>query len=638
VGENKEICNISLVISEKENIYDEQFSIEVEGQKGIIRAASGLGILYAVFYMSENFLGIKPFWFWLDFLPHQENSIEIKDGIYTGKLYDVVFRGWFINDEVLLEKWNPDPDDENLPWKMAFETLLRLGGNMVIPGTDQNSWRKRDLAAKMGLWITHHHAEPLGSEMFIRAYPDKQASWQVNRELFIELWRKGIRSQKGYNVVWALGFRGQGDSPFWNNDSAANSNEKRGQIMSEVIRIQYDLVHEECTHPVCVINLYGEVLELYRGGFLDLPEDVIYVWADNGYGKMVSRRQGNHNPRIPAIPERAGAHGLYYHASFYDLQASNHITMLPNSAEMVCGELDKAFKAGANKYLIVNCGNIRPHCYILDLISAKWKDSNINALVHRKNFTNTYFSGNADVDSVLAEFAEHTIQYGSRVDERGGESIYHHPVRAFASAWMRGDDKSIDELTWLCSEKSFPEQVKRFREMTENAARRWEIFLEKCRKICGNLSSETGKRYFDIFELSVLIHASGCSGAVLFCKGLETVINGDKAKGFCQIYLAKKQYERSLEGFSKAEHGTWKSFFNNECFTDIRLTVDYMDALQSWLHKSYKSEVGEGPSYNAWYRRYLTDKKDRLVMLLTHTQRPLPEDRLAEELCKILMP
>ena len=54
---------------------------------------------------------------------------------------------------------------------MAFETLLRCGGNMTIPGTDKNSRLNRQMAADMGLWITHHHAEPLGAEIFARAYP-----------------------------------------------------------------------------------------------------------------------------------------------------------------------------------------------------------------------------------------------------------------------------------------------------------------------------------------------------------------------------------------------------------------------------------------------------------------------------------
>ena len=49
--------------------------------------------------------------------------------------------------------------------------------------------------------------------------------------------------------------------------------------------------------------------------------------GDNGFGKMVSRRQGNHNPRILALPEKNSGkkHGIYYHASFYDLQAASQL-------------------------------------------------------------------------------------------------------------------------------------------------------------------------------------------------------------------------------------------------------------------------------------------------------------------------
>ena len=64
----------------------------------------------------------------------------------------------------------------------------------------------------------------------------------------------------------------------------------------------------------CCTNLYGEVMELYRGGHIDLPEDIIRIWADNGFGKMVTRRQNNHNPRIRALPEAGStaAHGVYF--------------------------------------------------------------------------------------------------------------------------------------------------------------------------------------------------------------------------------------------------------------------------------------------------------------------------------------
>lgn len=101
---------------------------------------------------------------------------------------------------------------------------------------------------------------------------------------------------------------------------------------------------------------------------------MIKIWADNGYGKMVSRRQGDHNPRIASIPSQRdkGPHGIYYHVTFYDLQASNHLTMLPNDTSFVNEEFGQAFDRGMTEILIVNCGNLRPHLYFLDFISQLW--------------------------------------------------------------------------------------------------------------------------------------------------------------------------------------------------------------------------------------------------------------------------
>ena len=115
---------------------------------------------------------------------------------------------------------------------------------------------------------------------------------------------------------------------------------------------------------------------------LYLPEDVIKIWADNGFGKMVTRRQENHNPRISALPNEndRGSHGIYYHASFYDLQAANHMTMLPNSAEFVCKELGEVIKRGMKDYWIINCSNVKPHVYFLDLIAKLWKNGKADIL------------------------------------------------------------------------------------------------------------------------------------------------------------------------------------------------------------------------------------------------------------------
>ena len=56
--------------------------------------------------------------------------------------------------------------------------------------------------------------------MFARAYPGLEASYDVHGEKFRKLWEEGIGDQKDLNVVWNLGFRGQGDRPFWDDDPA----------------------------------------------------------------------------------------------------------------------------------------------------------------------------------------------------------------------------------------------------------------------------------------------------------------------------------------------------------------------------------------------------------------------------------
>ena len=123
------------------------------------------------------------------------------------------------------------------------------------------------------------------------------------------------------------------------NNPAFDTPEKRGEMISRVIRKQYNMVRSKVAdhaEQYCVA-LYGEISELYKAGQVHVPDDVIKVWADNGYGKMVSRRHGNLNLRVPALPEphEKGKHGIYYHVTFHDLQASNHLALFPAPADLI---------------------------------------------------------------------------------------------------------------------------------------------------------------------------------------------------------------------------------------------------------------------------------------------------------------
>lgn len=228
---------------EKENrrLQDEQFSFTVADENLHVRAKDELGAIYALLYLSETYLGVDRFWFWNDLSPQQVEYRTIHLVDYLSPPSRVRYRGWFVNDEVLLSQWTYAGSNEKV-WEMVFETILRCKGNMVIPGTDIQDPTYKKIAVQMGLWLTHHHSEPLGAEMFSRVYPDQVPSYVENKDLFLHLWRTAIKEQKNDKVIWNIGFRGQGDRPFWSDDPAFDTDEKRGKLISDIIQDQYELI------------------------------------------------------------------------------------------------------------------------------------------------------------------------------------------------------------------------------------------------------------------------------------------------------------------------------------------------------------------------------------------------------------
>ncbi|MBQ8301710.1 MAG: glycosyl hydrolase 115 family protein, partial [Clostridia bacterium] len=440
----------AIVLKKAEGMAEESYKITVADEI-TVTASDNLGFVYGLINISEKYLGIKPFWFWLDQKIEKKDCVTIDECAYESAPMSVRFRGWFFNDEVLMMTWRINgSEDEH--WRMAFEALLRCGGNMTIPGTDKNARLNRQLAADMGLWITHHHAEPLGAEMFARAYPGVDANFMERPELFYKLWEDAVTEQKDYNVVWNLCFRGQGDCPFWSSDTTGefNTPAKRGAHISAMIRKQCDMVRKHVKNPVFCTNLYGEIMELYEEGHIDLDEGVIKVQADNGYAKMVTRRRDNHNPRVSAMPVKdGGCQGIYYHVSFYDLQAANHITMLPNSVNFVNNELNEVLSNDGNDFWVINCSNVKPHAYYLDAVRKKWMGREIDNESHSKEFSADYYGGEADVAKSLAEYANSTIAFGEHDDEHAGEQFYNENVRIIANNIVRCDSNPTDKLNWI---------------------------------------------------------------------------------------------------------------------------------------------------------------------------------------------
>lgn len=614
----------------------EAFGFRFQSNGGIpqidIVGQDELGIVYGILEFSRKFLGIQPFWFWTDQSVVKRPKIDVPFNDFDSPLPKVRYRGWFVNDEVCLIGWKEHYPPSREVWEPVFEALLRAGGNMVIPGTDlPRSGIHYQVATEMGLWVTHHHAEPLGAEMFLRAFPGRKASYQEEPELFERLWKEAIEEQKDKNVLWVLSFRGQGDKPFWEDDPSFDTPEKRGGMISKVIRKQYDMIGNAIQNPVYCVALYGEIAELYKGGYVELPNDVIKIWADNGYGKMVSRRHGNQNFRVASLPEPgdAGKHGLYYHVTFHDLQASNHLTMFPGSASFLKQEIEISFAAGADEYLLLNCGNIRPHVYALDIMRELWTVGNIDVSEHLNQFVSCYYSTNQDeLKELYQSYTEAAIQYGPHSDDLAGDEYYHHPARKIIGHWLQGKrQQQNSRLIWAVGDVPFDEQVKAFQKLLEQGIEKWGAWLKRCDEVLLKLGPDDKRRAIDQLRFHGALHLSGCEGFYWLCRSYKEYSDQRYPLAFVYASESKWCYENGLDVLRDSEHGKWKRFYEADWLTNIMSTVHNVDTLRRYLRMQ-----GDSPDFFLWYKEYLMPETEKYIYLENTHRNPLSDDELAKRL------
>ena len=599
---------------QEQSLPPEQFTVTAQSDAALrVAAADELGAVYALLYLSRTALGVQPFWFWNEQVFPKKESAPLPFVQYQSRPAAVRWRGWFLNDEVLLRAW---ADEENHGWEMALEALLRCGGNLVIPGTDADARAHEQLALDMGLWLTHHHAEPLGAELFARAYPDEIPSFAQNPERFRALWQAAVKRRKNDKVVWTIGFRGQGDRPFWEDDPACDTPAARGERMSAILREQYDMVRAAAPDaPICT-NLYGEVTALYRAGLLTLPGDVILIWADNGYGRMVSRRQGEADPRTPSLPARGagGRHGVYYHVSFYDLQAANHITMLGT-----------AWRRGAKELWLINASNVRPHTWPLACVSSLWQDPAAGVDICLSDYLAAYAPNEppevqSEMAAVLKGWSEATVNYGPPADRHAGEQLMNYGVRVLACAWLQGQTaQTVPGLRWLTGPLPFAEQAARLGALCAAALPRMQALAARAAALApGCAFWQNGP------VLQAAVYAGCLRGTVRFCGAVRQYAEGaDLLDVFYSLGTAADAFAAADAALRGAEQGVFRGFYQNECFSDCKFTAYLIRQVMGAVRAA-----GDGPHYYGWQRRVLYPRADRGVMLVTHWENHLSDAEL----------
>lgn len=344
----------------------EQFKIVTKGKRLYVVGSDARGAAYGAFHVSER-MGVSP-WYWFADVPVQKKATLNYQENYTSVEPTIKYRGVFINDEDWgLQTWAARNFEKDLKdigpktYDRVCELLLRLKGNMLAPamhtctGAFYSHPESQKVAASWGIMITTSHCEPL---LFNNAAPsewdkDRDGEWNylTNKET---IWKKlddRLRETAQYDNIYTMGMRGLHDEAMKGSDDPKVRARTLEMVFADQRQILETHKRKNPTEIPQIFVPYKETLDIYDAG-LRVPDDITLVWPDDNYGYM--KRVSNEAERA-----RKGGSGVYYHLSYLGTPHDN-IWIATTAPVLMYEELKKAYEAGADRYWLLNVGDIKP--------------------------------------------------------------------------------------------------------------------------------------------------------------------------------------------------------------------------------------------------------------------------------------
>ncbi|KAI8311139.1 hypothetical protein K4K61_012713 [Colletotrichum sp. SAR11_59] len=405
------------------------------------------GTVYGIYALSEQ-IGVSPWSFWADVPVAPSTSLHLSPTgtIHTQGPPSVKYRGIFINDEeTCLTSWARTrfplaSSDRNRPFTSSFyahvfELILRLKGNYLWPAMKNSMFYVDDvangaLADDFGVVMGTSHHEPMA-----RAYREQEQDldgkwdWSLNKEYLTAFMRAGAERSKGWETVYTMGMRGEGDT---------ESPTLTAPQLEEIIAVQQEILN--ATHGsrasdlpkvwalykvIITMEFYGyehgfakyekrEVGKYYQQG-LQVPDDVTLLWTDDNYGNLL-------RTPYPNETTRTGGAGVYYHVNYV---GRPKIYEWINTIQLVktWEQMHLAYEKGAREVWIVNVGDIKP----LEIPMTHFLDMAYDMSIHLtptstttwlETWTSKTFS--PDIASAVADILN---RYGRLVNRRKYETL-----------------------------------------------------------------------------------------------------------------------------------------------------------------------------------------------------------------------
>ncbi len=324
------------------------------------------GAAYGLLSLSEK-MGVSPWYWWAD-VPVKHHDEVYVSADYVSSAPSVRYRGIFINDEDWgLYEWsakNYEPETGSIgpkTYRKVCELLLRLKCNMLAPAmhlcshTFYSHPENKIVADEYGIIITTSHCEPL---LFnnLSSYEwrgDRDGEWDygTNRETIYNKLDARVKEASPYENIYTMGLRGLHDEGMRGNYTM----ERRVQLLENAVSDQRQILGKHINSPIDsipqILVPYKEVQHIYEHG-MKVPEDITLVWPDDNYGymKMLSN---------PDEQKRSGRSGVYYHISYLGVP-HDYLWISTTPPMLMYEEMKKAYDTGADRYWLLNVGDIKP--------------------------------------------------------------------------------------------------------------------------------------------------------------------------------------------------------------------------------------------------------------------------------------
>lgn len=352
----------------------EQFAIKTidnpfKGMKKalVIAGSDRRGASFGAFTVSEA-MGVSPWYWWADVPVQQSAQLSMPTVDFTSKSPTVKYRGIFINDEDWgLKPWATKNFEKDLgdigpkTYAKVCELLLRLKANMVAPamhsctGAFYSNPESKVVADEYGIILTTSHCEPLLFNNAAKSEWDTKVdgdwNYGTNKNKILEKLDNRVHEAAPYENIYTVGLRGLHDEGM----RGSFSREEKVAIVANAMTDERSILGKYILKPIRDIPQiyvpYKEALDVYNDG-LKVPEDVTLVWVDDNYGYM--KRLSDSTEQ-----KRSGGGGVYYHTSYLG-GPHDYLWLCTTPPVLMYEELKKAYDTGADRYWLLNVGDIKP--------------------------------------------------------------------------------------------------------------------------------------------------------------------------------------------------------------------------------------------------------------------------------------